>query len=168
MWFEIKLFPNPLARQEFILALGHQAVRYTEPCAVENIVCNLSERSTSAPSCTEAWIFQRNDLIHKSHNAPVSYTAMQHFVTEMCIMGSLSNILWDLWDWSIGSILNTKLQLPPRFASPGRQQPWHWPSTSSNDASRVLSLRKKTSSRCEKWEKMQTDFCFMVQPIKGE
>ena len=52
------------------------------------------------------------DLLHKSHNAPVPYPTMPHFVTEMCthvhisvtkwcIMGYLSNALWDLWDGSI-------------------------------------------------------------------
>ena len=47
-------------------------------------------------------------LLHKSHNAPVPYPTIQHFVTEMCthvhisvtkwcIMGYLSGT-WDLWD----------------------------------------------------------------------
>ena len=46
---------------------------------------------------------------HKSQNAPIPYTTMHHFVTEMrtyvhisvtewCIMGYLSDALWDLWD----------------------------------------------------------------------
>ena len=52
------------------------------------------------------------DLLHKSHNAPVSHPRIQHSVTEMCarvhisvtkycIMGNSSNALWDLWDESI-------------------------------------------------------------------
>ena len=51
------------------------------------------------------------DLLHKSHNVPVPYPTMHHFVTEMCtqvhifvtkrcIVGYLSNALWDLWDSS--------------------------------------------------------------------
>ena len=49
---------------------------------------------------------------HKSQNASVPYPTMQHFLTEMCpcvyisvtkccIVGYLSDALWDLWDWSI-------------------------------------------------------------------
>ena len=51
------------------------------------------------------------DLLHKSHNAPVSYYTMHHFVTvsKWCIMGSLSNALWDLWD---GLIRLVKCILP--------------------------------------------------------
>ena len=52
------------------------------------------------------------DLLHNSHNAPVPYPIMHHFVTEMCtcvhisvtkwcIVGYLCDALWDLWDWSI-------------------------------------------------------------------
>ena len=52
------------------------------------------------------------DQSHKSHNAPVPYPTMHHFVTEMCtrvhisvtkwcIVGYLPDALWDLWDWSI-------------------------------------------------------------------
>ena len=52
------------------------------------------------------------DLSHKSHNAPILYPTMHHFVTETCtcvhvsvtkwcIVGYLSNALWDLWEWSI-------------------------------------------------------------------
>ena len=48
------------------------------------------------------------DLLHKCHNASVPYATMHHFVTEMCthvhisvtkrcIVGYLSNALWDLW-----------------------------------------------------------------------
>ena len=50
----------------------------------------------------------KTDLLHKSHNVPVSYPIMHHFVTEMCtsvhisvtkwcIVGYLSNALWNLW-----------------------------------------------------------------------
>ena len=49
----------------------------------------------------------------KSHNAPSPYPTMHHFVAEICtcvdisvakwrIMGHLSNVLWDLWNRSIG------------------------------------------------------------------
>ena len=55
------------------------------------------------------------DLLHKSHNAPVIYPTIYHFVTEMCtcvyisvtkwcIVGYLFDALWDLWDGSIDSI----------------------------------------------------------------
>ena len=54
------------------------------------------------------------DHSHKSHNASVLYPTMHHFVTEMCtyvhisvtkwcIVGYLSDALWDLWDRSIAS-----------------------------------------------------------------
>ena len=49
------------------------------------------------------------DLLQKSHNTPVLYPTMHHFVTEMCtcvhisvtkwcILGYLSRALWNLWD----------------------------------------------------------------------
>ena len=52
------------------------------------------------------------DQSHKSHNAPVPYPKMHHFVTEMCthvhisvtkwcIVGYWADALWNLWDWSI-------------------------------------------------------------------
>ena len=55
------------------------------------------------------------DLLHKSHNAPVPYPTTYHFVqfitdlctpvhisvTKCCIVRYLSNVLWDLWDWSV-------------------------------------------------------------------
>ena len=48
------------------------------------------------------------ELLYKSHNTPVPYPTMQHFVTEMCscvhrsvtkwrFVGYLSDALWDLW-----------------------------------------------------------------------
>ena len=51
-------------------------------------------------------------MSHKSHTAPVPYPTMHHFVTEMCtcvhisvtkwcIVGYLSDALWDLWESSI-------------------------------------------------------------------
>ena len=54
------------------------------------------------------------DLLHKSHNVPVPYPILHHFVTKMCtsllqklcIVGYLSNALWDLWDGSIGISFN--------------------------------------------------------------
>ena len=53
------------------------------------------------------------DLLRKPHNAPVPYSTMHHFVTEMCtcvhisvtkwcIVGYLYNVLWELWDGCIG------------------------------------------------------------------
>ena len=49
------------------------------------------------------------DPSHKSHNAPVLYPTIYHFVTEMCtcvhisvtkwcIVGYLFDTMWDLWD----------------------------------------------------------------------
>ena len=57
-------------------------------------------------------LFIAINLLHKSHNAPVPYPTMHHFVTEMCtcvhisvtkwcIVGYLTDALWDLWDGSI-------------------------------------------------------------------
>ena len=50
-------------------------------------------------------------LIQKSHNATYPYPTMHHFVTEMCtcahfcykwcIVGYLSDAIWDLWDGSV-------------------------------------------------------------------
>ena len=53
------------------------------------------------------------DPPHKSHDTPVPYPTLHHVVTEMCtcvhisvtkwcIVGYLSDALWDLWDGSIG------------------------------------------------------------------
>ena len=61
--------------------------------------------------CNASWDLAI-DLLHKSHNAPVPYPTMHHFVTETCthvhlsvtkwcIVGYLSGALWDLWDASI-------------------------------------------------------------------
>ena len=69
------------------------------------------------------------DLINKSHNAQVPHTTMHHFVTGMCtcvhfslakwcIVGHLSNALWDLWDGSIALCVRwdrTTLPLRPRL-----------------------------------------------------
>ena len=52
------------------------------------------------------------DLLRSSQNARVPYPTMQHFVTEICtcvhisvtkccIVGYLSDALWDICDWSI-------------------------------------------------------------------
>ena len=69
------------------------------------------------------------DLIHKYHNAQVPHPTMHHFVIEMCtcvhfsvakwcIVGNLSNALWDLWDGSIALCVRwdrTTLPLRPRL-----------------------------------------------------
>ena len=58
------------------------------------------------------------DPFHISHNAPVPYPIIHHFVAEMCthvhisvtkgcIVGYLSDALWDLWNGSV------KLIWPP-------------------------------------------------------
>ena len=55
------------------------------------------------------------DPYHKCHNAPDPYPTMHHFVTEMCtyvhisvtkwcIVGCLSDALWDLWNGSIDNM----------------------------------------------------------------
>ena len=65
-------------------------------------------------------IQQPIDPSHKSQNASVPYPTMQYFVTEMCtgvhisvtkwcIVGYLSDALWDLWDGSIETKLYCKL-----------------------------------------------------------
>ena len=70
------------------------------------------------------------DPSHKSQNASVPYPTMQHFVTEMCtcvhisvtkwcIVGYLSDALWDLWDGSI----DTKFGLAVRKIS-SEWLPW--------------------------------------------
>ena len=52
-----------------------------------------------------------SNLLHKFHKASVPYPTMHHFVTEMCacvhisvtkccVVGYLSDALWDLWDGS--------------------------------------------------------------------
>ena len=57
--------------------------------------------------------YLRIDLLHKFHNAPVPYSTMHHFVTEMCtcvhisvtkwfIVGCSSNGLWDLSVYEMG------------------------------------------------------------------
>ena len=76
--------------------------------------------------------FASQDMLPKSHNAPVPYPTMHHFVTEMCtyvhisvtkwcIVGCLSKGLWDFldgslaqgqsWDCSKESSLLTRLWL---------------------------------------------------------
>ena len=64
------------------------------------------------------------NLIYKSRNAPDPYPTMYHFVTEMCtyvhisdakwcIMGYLSDALWDFLDGSI-NFMDTFILLNPR------------------------------------------------------
>ena len=80
------------------------------------------------------------DQSHKSHNASVPYPTMQHFVTEMCtcvhisvtkwcIVGYLSDALWDLWDVSIGPhYIHFPASLVSRVRSPAVKMPscWRW------------------------------------------
>ena len=49
----------------------------------------IRQHTDALPGCAS------NDLSHKSHNAPVTYPLMHHFVTEMCTL--LQNgALWDI------------------------------------------------------------------------
>ena len=74
----------------------------------------------------------RIDLLHKSHNTPVPYPTMYHFVTEMCtgvhisvtkwcIVRYLSDALWDLWYgstkdmYSITLTFYTQIPIAPTF-----------------------------------------------------
>ena len=48
------------------------------------------------------------DQSQKYHSAPVPYSAMHHseqecahHCSDWCIVGCGTNVLWDLWDWSI-------------------------------------------------------------------
>ena len=61
------------------------------------------------------------DLLHKSHDAPVLYSTMHHFVAEMCICVHISvttwciveylpDALWDLGHESIGTLTVRFLQ----------------------------------------------------------
>ena len=75
--------------------------------------CSLGCDNLSMPLICDVLMWCcRNRFLHKSHNAPVPYPTMHHFVTEMCtqvhicvtkwcIVGYLSDALWDLWDGSI-------------------------------------------------------------------
>ena len=62
--------------------------------------------------CNTMFLLVQIDLFPKSCNAPVLYTTIHHFVTEICthvhifvtewcIVGYLSDALWDLLDKSI-------------------------------------------------------------------
>ena len=71
------------------------------PCAVSN---NMLELRDLAPVSI--------DLLHKSHNAPVTFhnapfcnRNVHISVTKWCIVGYLCNALWNLWDGSIWSTL---------------------------------------------------------------
>ena len=72
------------------------------------ICCNLSP-SCSFSSSPHPAPYPR-ELLHKSHNAPVPYPTLHHFVTEVhisvtkwCIVEYLSDALWELWDESINT-----------------------------------------------------------------
>ena len=79
-------------------------------CTPSECVCEIwssmpvTFESVPTPNAIDWW--------HKSHNATVLYPTMQHFLTEMCtcvhisvtkwcILGHLSDALWDMWDESI-------------------------------------------------------------------
>ena len=60
------------------------------------------------------------DQLHKPRNVPVPYPTMHHFVTEMCthvhisvtkwcIVGYLSDALWELWGGSIWIVVQWKI-----------------------------------------------------------
>ena len=78
---------------------------------------NSAEHTRQGHVNNGAWV--RHDdqmnLLQKTHNAPVSYPTVHHFVTEMwtcvhisvtkwCIVGYLSSALWDLWDGCIAAV----------------------------------------------------------------
>ena len=62
------------------------------------------------------------ELSHKSHNAPITYRTIHHFVTEMCtcvhisdtkwrIVGNLFTAIWDLWDGYVWHPLQTYIDI---------------------------------------------------------
>ena len=51
-----------------------------------DIICNVPNHKKT----------QQSDLIHKSHNAPVPYPTVHHFVTEMCTFLLQNGTLWDI------------------------------------------------------------------------
>ena len=61
------------------------------------------------------------DMLHKSHDAPVSYPIMHHLVTEMCtfvhisvtkgcILGYWFDALWELWNGSTAEKWNIDIR----------------------------------------------------------
>ena len=83
------------------------------------------------------------DVLHKFHTAPVPYPTMYHLqqkcarmlisVTKWCIVGYLSDVLWELWDgfmnWAWHGYENYRSipwLLMPRLLTPSdHQQPWY-------------------------------------------
>ena len=74
-----------------------------------------SQAVVPSGSCRRCIDRSQPNLLHKSHNAPVPYPTVHHFVTEMCryvhisvkkicIVGYLPSALWDLWHGSIVDI----------------------------------------------------------------
>ena len=45
-----------------------------------------------------------SDLSHESHNAPLLYHTMHHFVTEMCTFLLRNGALWDIFLWIMGFV----------------------------------------------------------------
>ena len=53
-------------------------------------------------------LYSRKDMLHKSHNAPVSYPTMHHLATEMCMCAFLlqNGALWDIhYIWFVWWVL---------------------------------------------------------------
>ena len=65
-----------------------------------NSACQQQKRKTAVTPLLKHWSYcslaLSNWQIHKSHNAPVPYPTMHHFVTEMCIFLLQNGALWDI------------------------------------------------------------------------
>ena len=116
------------------------------------------------------------ELWHTSHNAPVTCPTMHHFGTQMCtcvhisvtiwcIVGYLSNALWEVWVGSIGSRIVTLSKIQdsmfpyPQYSDKNPhscpcihpagilrvESPWGVLCTRSPDYSHALLSRKKDS-----------------------
>ena len=79
-------------------------------CSKKRLYVFLLQFSVTSNMCIRSMSI---NLWDKSHNAPVPYPTMHLFVTEMytcvnicltrwCIVGYLSDALWNLWDGIIG------------------------------------------------------------------
>ena len=97
---------NWTIRNKISEILKYNSYIFIQQKVLAKIVCNLAT-ILSWPQCVDPI-----GELHQSHNASVTYPTMHHFVTEKCtyvhisvtkwcIVGYLSDALWDLWDGSI-------------------------------------------------------------------
>ena len=114
IWIMMEKTVSEMVLVLLIAPLVVQVIHYT--CTIrwcvsivgDHCELHLILRRDISPSLQSPNLNCQSHWSHKSHNAPVPYDTMHHFVTEMCIVGYLSDALRDLYDGSMPWYFNNK------------------------------------------------------------